>query len=226
MATWFVDEGIAGLTKEWKIAHPGATVYTIGNSVHSKDPDISQHAPDDGKSSKPGDTKGEVDAADFMEGKGVTQIDLAELFSGLYRSRDKRIFYVIYRDQIFSSVTKPWVLRKHTGAYHSHVHVSVNDNYANDASDWKWEKLVARQIPEVKVEGITVPLLQYGDEDSADEGYNHIVRAQLLANWLEKANPLDTDGVYGAKTAMKFKSIFGGNGKTLSVANYRKLHGI
>lgn len=228
MVSWYVDEGLQRLDQEWKAAHPGAVVYHIGDINHSTDPDTSQHAPDDG-GSKAGDDKGEVDASDFMPGKGgVTPDDLDDLAEQLRRSKDRRILYVIRRDRIFSSVVQPWVWRHYSGKYHDHTHVSVNDNFDNDKSDWHWEKLVARkEIPEVKVDGLTIPQLQYGDDDAMDEGYNHIKRAQLLANWLDnKTKDVDIDGVYGANTAAKFKVIFGGDGKKLSTAQWRKLHGI
>jgi hypothetical protein len=227
MASWYVDEGLQQLDREWKREHPGAVVYHIGDTSHSANPDVSQHAMDDGESSKPGDDKGEVDASDFMPGKGgVTEQDLDDLAEQLRRSKDKRILYVIRRDRIFSSVVQPWVWRPYGGKYHTHTHLSVNDNYDNNQSDWEWEKLVARQIPNVKVDGIEVPQLQFGDEDEADAGWNAIGRAQVLANWLDNSvADIDPDGVYGAKTAAKFKAIFGGNGKKLSTEQWRKLHG-
>ncbi len=225
--TWYVDEGIAALTREWKKEHPQAVVYHIGDSSHNTDPAVSQHAIDRGGKA-PGDDKGEVDAADFMPGHGVTELDLDVLAEGLRLSRDKRILYVIRRGRIFSSVVQPWVWRTYKGKYHGHVHVSVNDNYDNDQSDWKWEKLVARTIPYAELpDGSKLPLLQFGDDDSAQDGWNHIGRAQALANWLDNKSPdIEPDGVYGAMTARKMKVLFGGDGRKLSLTNMRTLHGI
>jgi hypothetical protein len=227
MTGWYVDEGIATLEKEWKKEHPGAVVYKIADDNHSTNPDVTQHAPDRG-GRLPGDDKGEVDAADFMPGKGnVSRDDLYELFTGLHRSRDKRLLYVIFEDQIFSSVTSPWHIRKYNGAFHTHVHVSVNDLFDNNQSDWQWEKMVAREIEYVPVPGAKLPLLQAGDEDTAQDGWNHVARAQVLANWMENKTPdLDVDGVYGANTAKKFAKLFGGNGLKLPLAHIKQLHGI
>lgn len=226
MVSWYVDEGLQALDREWKKAHPGAVVYHVGDLSHSKDPDVSQHAPDTG-GSKPGDDKGEVDASDFMPGNGVTDKDLDDLAEQLRQSRDKRLFYVIRRDRIFSSTVQPWVWRPYGGAYHGHTHVSVNDNYDNDQSDWKWEKLVARQIPYADVTGAKLPLLQLGDDDGAQDGWNHVGRMQTLANWQDKTVPdIDPDGVYGPATAKKIKAIFGGDGRKLSLEQMRKLYGI
>lgn len=232
MPNWYLDEGLQRLDQEWKAAHPGAIVYHIGDDAHSKDPDKSQHAPDRG-GSKPGDDKGEVDASDFMPGKGgVTEKDLDDLAEQLRLSRDKRILIVIRRQRIFSSypVGKygAFEWRPYSGQYHGHTHVSVNDNFNNNESDWKWEKIVARkQIPEVKQDGIMIPQLRLGDDDAMDDGYNHVKRVQVLANWLDgKIADIDVDGVYGAKSAAKFKAIFGGDGRTLSTAQWRKLHGV
>lgn len=222
MASWYVDEGLAALIREWKKAHSKATVYTIADSAHSSDPDVSQHARDDG-GSKPGDDKGEVDAGDFMPGNGVTDADLDDLFDSLRASKDKRILYVIRRDKIFSSVVEPWKVRPYKGKYHGHCHVSVNDNYDNDQSDWKWEKLMARKLTFTPITA-QLPTLQLGDEDAAFDGYNRIARVQALLNWYEKSLPdLDTDGVYGPNTARKLAKAFGGNGRTITPANLRVL---
>lgn len=226
MVSWYIDEGLQRFKREWLEEHPGATVYSIGDTSHSVDPDESQHAPDRG-GSKPGDDKGEVDALDVMPGKGVTDDDLDDAFDNLRKSKDKRILYLIRRDKIVSSVVQPWVVRPYKGKYHGHLHISVNDNYDNDQSDWKWETLVARTIPYVAIPGAKLPLLQLGDEDDNQGGWNHVARAQVLANWLDnKVADLDPDGVYGAKTAAKFARIFGGNGRKLELAHIKKLHGI
>lgn len=225
MPEWYVDEGLATFIAGWKKKFPKATVYTIGDSNHSTDPDKSQHAPDTG-GSKPGDDKGEVDAIDVMPGKGVTDADLQDLFDGLLASRDKRILYVIYKNKIFSSVVSPWKVRTHTGAYHGHVHLSVNDNFDNDKSPWNWERLVDREWEYTKVGDTYLPALQFGDDDQSHTGWNHVGRAQALLNYFERKDPLDFDGVYGAYTRDKVKRVFGGNGMTLPIGDMRKLHGI
>lgn len=226
MVSWYVDEGLQQLDREWKKVHPDAVVYHIGDLNHSVNPDVSQHAPDRG-GSLPGDDKGEVDASDFMPGNGVTEDDLDDLAEQLRLSKDKRILYVIRRQRIFSSVVQPWMWRPYGGAYHGHCHVSVNDLFDNNQSDWNWEKLVARgEIPTVVVDGLRVPQLQFGDDDAADEGYNPVIRVQALANLLDsKAEDIQVDGVYGAKTAAKFKAMFGGDGKKLTTAQWRQLVG-
>ena len=199
---WYLDEGLARLRTEWLQVHPGATVYTIGDSAHSTDPDVSQHAPDRG-GPQPGDDRGEVDAADFMPGKGVTSTDLADLFYGLHKSRDSRLLYVIWGSTIFSSTVQPWVMRPYRGAVHGHVHVSVNDRYDANRSDWKWEAGVPREV-KFETGTMRLPVLQLGDDDEILPGWNHIGRAQALANYLDASTPdLDVDGVYGPRTAAK-----------------------
>lgn len=228
MVSWYLDEGLVTLRGEWRLEHPNSTVYTIGDSAHSKNPDVSQHAPDDG-GPKPGDSLGEVDAADFMPGKGVTRDDLRELFLGLHRSRDPRILYVIFEDEIFSSVVRPWEIRPYGGSFHGHVHVSVNDNYANNTSDWKWEKAVARTVNWQHVGG-KVPDLRLGDEDDALPGFNMIkYRVQPIANALDNTLPdLDLDGVYGPKTAQKVGRALKASGSVnkLTEAEWQTLLGL
>lgn len=222
---WRLDEGLDQLRKQWLEAHPGATVYTIGDASHSTDPDVSQHAPDDGGSA-PGDTRGEVDAIDIMPGKGVTENDLDQLFSDLIKSRDERILYVIHGRQIVSSVVKPWQVRRYKGAYHGHVHVSVNDKFEANRTVWTVGDS-KKYAPRFELVG-TVPTLRLGMEDDAFAGYKAIARVQILANYVDSTRPdLDVDGVYGAKTAAKIRAIMKtGDGKTIGLAEYRRLFGI
>jgi hypothetical protein len=228
MVSWFPDEGLQVLENEWLSLYPNAVVYDIGDTNHSTNPSVSQHAPDKGTSGNPGDTKGEVDAKDFMPGRGVTDESLRLLFDGLHESRDPRILYVIYEDKIFSSVTSPWVIRDYNGKFHTHVHVSVNDKFFKNISDWSWERIMLDRWEYKSVEGARLPSkLSYGLEDEDFDGWNHISRVQALLQVLDKTlPPLDLDGVYGAKTVQKVKKVFGGSGKTLTFENLKVLHGL
>lgn len=222
----YLDEGLNTFRTQWKAEHPNATVYWIADSNHSTNPRVTQHAPDDGKSGGPGDTIGEVDAVDVMPGNGVTAADLNTLFNTLYAERDSRIFYVIHGDKIFSSVTQPWVIREYTGDYHSHVHISVLDNYENNPTEWKLSDTPLKWNY-VALSDVHLPeQLSLGMDDAAYGGYNHVHRAQLLLNYQEKKNPLSVDGIYGPKTRNKVSSVFGTNGKTISLTQLRDLHGI
>lgn len=224
---WTVDEGLAELIGEWKRAHPGAVVGTIGDAAHaSRDSD---HNPEKA-GPLPGQTAGEVDAADFMAGRGVTGGDLDQLFDGLARSRDPRILYVIHDRVIVSSVVQPWVRRPYRGSdpHTGHVHLSVNDRYRDNTSDWHWEALMARTLTMAEVTTKLPEHLQLGDEDALWSGYNHVARAQALANWLDRSTPaIDTDGVYGPHTAVKFGRVFKtGRLDRLSLAQLKQLHGL
>lgn len=224
-ATWYLDEGLATLRAEWRRLFPNSVVYTIGDGDHSKNPDVSQHAPDRG-GSQPGDDAGEVDAADFMPGNGVTHTDLKQLFEGLVDSRDARLLYVIYQDKIVSSVVSPWTVRKYAGAWHGHVHVSVNDRFDANTADWRWEPDVARTL-EYSYQTAKLPNLRFGDEDDILPGFNQIHRAQSVANYLDGTlPPLDVDGVYGAKSVAKFARIFKTDGRTLGADQWRVLYGL
>jgi hypothetical protein len=226
--TWHLDEGLAQLSKEIKKEYPGTTIYSIADSAHSQNPDVSQHARDKG-GKLPGDDKGEVDAIDVMPNPkaGLDMDELDEVIAeGLRRNKDKRLLYVIVKDKIFSSVVEPWRWRKYKGKYHNHLHVSVNDLFDSNESDWQWEKL-AKQWEFKTVEGARLPeKLLYGYDDDSYDGYNHVARAQALLNFQEKAKPLDLDGVYGANTVAKVKRVFGGDGKVITFDQLRKLHGI
>jgi hypothetical protein len=229
MAAWYVDEGVEQLIGEWKRAHPGAVVGTIADGHHSTDPDVTQHAPDRGGAA-PGDDRGEVDGADFMIGHGVTEHDLALLFDGLVDSRDPRILYVIHNRVIVSSVVQPWVRRPYRGSdpHTGHVHLSANDKYDANRADWKWEARVERAQKNVKVATELPEALVLGDDDDMFTGYNHIGRAQALANWLDNTTAdVDTDGVYGPLTAAKFgKALKVARLNRLTTAQLKQLHGL
>lgn len=215
---WRVDEGLAQLIRQWKTEHPGAVVGTIGDASHVSH--TSEHNPEPGGAA-PGADRGEVDAGDFMPGNGVTEEDLDGLFDQLVENKDPRLLYVIHKNHICSSVVQPWKVRTYGGAYHEHTHVSMNDRYDNNTSEWKLEDDVSRVLVYKTIEG-QLPELQTGDEDAAFAGWNHVGRAQALINWIDSTLPdLDPDGVYGAKTAAKLKVIM--SGKTASSTNGTKL---
>ncbi len=147
MVAWHVDQGLAELIAEWKRAHPGAVVGTIAGGGHVATWPETDHAPEP-QGTAPGQDAGEVDAGDFMQGPAVTDADLNELFEGLVRSRDPRILYVIRNRVIVSSVVQPWVRRTYKGSdpHTEHLHLSVNDRFDDNESDWHWEALVARTL--------------------------------------------------------------------------------
>lgn len=188
---WHVDEGLAVLIGQWKAKHPGAVVYTIADNAHSTDPDVSQHAPE---------PSGEVDAADFMPGKGsVTMADLRELRDNLREERDPRLLYLIIDKQIVSS--RPvggypaWAIRPYGGKLHTHLHVSVNDLFARNTNPWDIDGKdddVAREYTMRQIEGL-MPELRLGDEDE-DGKTAYIWRAQRLLG-------VGADGVYGRVTS-------------------------
>lgn len=225
MVDWWLDEGLATLERQIKAEYPGTVIYKKGDSNHSTDPDVSQHAEDDG-GKLPGDDKGEVDAIDVMPNARLTMAKLVDIAENLRKSRDKRILYVIVEDKIFSSVVDPFNWRPYKGKFHRHLHVSANDLFDSNTSPWSWEN-VAKQWDFKTVEGARLPeQLLFGYDDDSYDGYNHVARAQALLNYQDKKNPLDLDGVYGANTVAKVKKVFGGNGKVLTFDNLRKLHGI
>lgn len=228
MTAWFVDEGLAELISEWKRAHPGASVGTIGDAAHQAED--SEHNPEKA-GPQPGQTAGEVDAADFMKGPGgVTDADLNGLWDGLLASRDPRILYVIRNRKIVSSVVEPWKIRDYHGSdpHTGHLHLSVNDKFRDNEADWKWEARVARAQNLVAVSTKLPDHLELGDDDDMWGGYNHVARAQVLANWLDRTTAaLDADGVYGPLTAAKFgKALKTSKLNRLTLAQLKQLHGL
>lgn len=229
---WYVDEGLAVLIAQWKREHPGAVVYTIGDASHASR--TSEHNPEPAGSA-PGADYGEVDAADFMIGNGVTKADLQDLRDQLVAHRDARLLYVIWDGHITSSVVAPWAERGYTGSdkHTDHVHVSANDAFDANTKPWTLEDDVARTLAWQSFTA-KMPIHQKGDEDAGFPGYNRIKRAQLMLNYLDKSLPaLDADGVYGARTAQKLAKVMlptktktTTNGSKLGEPEYRVLFGI
>lgn len=198
---WHVDEGLAVLIEQWKRRYPGAVVGTIGDASHLSH--ASDHNPEPAGSA-PGADRGEIDAGDFMPGKGVTEAALADLRSDLLRARDPRILMIIWHRTIVSSVVQPWVVRPYSGKYHGHLHVSVNDRFGANRADWDLGDQVARTYTMRTLTG-EVPELRAGDEDPAGE-VQHITRVQGILNAVYGFE-LETDGAYGAKTAAAVKHV-------------------
>lgn len=122
------DAALLTLTRQWRRKHPRAVVWYRGDDNH-KPP--SDHLPDKARS---------IDAGDYMPGTGDGQPgmdDLWDLARQLVASRDPRISYLIIGTTIVSSTIRPWESRTYDGAEHKHLHVSVNDRYPNDDTEWK-----------------------------------------------------------------------------------------
>lgn len=225
---WYTDEGLDRLIDEWKTEYPKAVVYRVGDASHlSRD---SEHNPEPA-GSKPGQSKGEVDAADFMPSGGPTMADLRKFSQDLVDSRDPRLLYVIIDDRICSSVVSPWKWRNYSGNRHSHLHVSVNDNYKNNTADWKWEdeKVTLKMVK--LGDDAELPDLSIGMEDPAS-GTKHIKRLQAVLDWLTPYQ-IDIDGVYGKHTAMAVEYVMrnysarsSSNGSKISTPEWRAIFAI
>jgi hypothetical protein len=229
MATWRVDEGLAVLIGQWKAEHPGAVVGTIAGGGHTTDPRKTDHAPELAGSA-PGADAGEVDAGDFMTGHGVTMDDLADLRADLLRGRDPRLLMIIFQQSIVSSVVSPWKVRTYKGAYHGHLHVSVNDRFDRYTRPWDLGDNVPRDYTMRKLDG-SVAELRVGDEDVPGE-VQRITRVQAILNAVYGEH-LETDGVYGPVTAAAVARVMKGdgarsssNGAKLYVPEWRRILGV
>lgn len=223
-ARWYVDEGLAVFIAQWKKKFPRAVVYTIGDDNHT----VGEHVPEE-QGSQPGQDTGEVDACDVMPGNGVTEKDLAELHTALIVARDPRILYVIWHDMIVSSVVQPWKIRKYTGKWHGHVHISVNDRYDANRAPWDIER-GNRPVEYQELKG-RLPIVRLGDEDQPGRT-QHIHRLQATLNWLVHAG-LDVDGVYGRKSAAAVAKAMKddqarttSNGARIELPEWRRILGV
>lgn len=224
----YLDEGLQTLRSQWREEHPGAVVYWIGDDSHQAG--TSDHNPEkDGP--KPGQSAGEVDAADLMPSGGPTMADLDELARDLVNSRDPRIAYVIIRNQIISSTIQPWVPRPYYGKYHSHLHISVNDNYEANRALWKIGDEPMPTYKRVDVKG-KLPEIPIGADDGSGTAY--IKRAQSVLVGVF-GHSLDLDGVYGPRTGATLAAVMKGktgglapstpNGRLIGLPEWRVLFG-
>ena len=229
---WRVDEGLAVLIAQWKQEHPGAVVYTIGDADHASR--SSEHNPEpDG--SEPGADYGEVDAADFMIGHGVTHADLQELRDQLVAHRDARLWYVIWDGKITSSTTKPWTERDYSGKdqHTDHAHVSVNDKFDKNITPWKLEDptMALKNHKALDVDDLQISELKYGNDDDDFAGYDGVLRAQALLGVLT-GDEVETDGIFGpqVRNALKKQMAKAGvpnhPGTTIGVAEWKILVGM
>lgn len=130
---WRVARGLDKLRDQVNIAAPGrntASDGSIGDALHDA---TSDHAPKD----FPGWGNDIVTARDITHdpGKGA---DMGRVAEALRVSRDPRIKYVIWEQRIFSATNTPWTWRYYSGAYHSHLHVSVvGDSRADQTHPWQ-----------------------------------------------------------------------------------------
>lgn len=166
---WYIDEGLTVLKRAWLTLFPNAVVYSVGDASHLEEGNKSQHNPE-AAGSLPGQDAGEVDALDFMIGYGVGATDLQKLFDDLREGRDPRIFYIIHNRKIVSSVTQPWVVRPYTGSdpHTDHVHLSVNDKFDNNQSEWKMGDDDVDQADANQIATAVVAKLRTTAEDLSD----------------------------------------------------------
>ena len=105
-----------------------------------------------------------------------------------------------------------------------HIHISVHRKYINVPSAMLAIVAILEGAPVRVVEWQNVkgslPILQYGDRDSAlDLGSDYVVRFQKLRDLTE-------DGWYGDDTARAVTSLVGGNGRVLDAAVWRKAYAL
>lgn len=150
---------------------------SIGDSQPGHQTPKSEHYPED----KPGSEPDEVDARDFTHDPAAGA-DMDLISEDIRVSRDWRVKYVIWRDQMFSSYPMAgypaWAWRPYSGDYHHHMHVSLNDVDDDNKSLWAigpWAhpeedqmrtvlvNLVGHATVYVKEHGTALRAIQYPD---------------------------------------------------------------
>jgi hypothetical protein len=201
MVSWYLDKGLDRLSAQLKNKFAGIVIGTIGDQSHQNR--NSAHNPE---------ADGSVDAIDPMIGKTFRHADAEALFHVLHDARDPRLKNVIWDGQIFSSETRPWVIREYTGSadpHTGHMHIEVNDKHENDGSPWR---IASRALPYVRY-SVNMPLYREGDDERQFDGYDLISRIQRVAG-IEPA-----DGIWGPATSR------GLGFKEMTEVRYRQLFG-
>jgi hypothetical protein len=137
---WRVARSLIVLRNQIDATWPGritASDGTIGDASHTS---TSDHAARD----FPGWGNDIVTARDISHDP-AHGADMWKLAEHLRASRDSRIKYVIWHDQMFSSYSgsaiTAWAWRPYSGGYHSHLHVSVvGDSRADGEQPWYIQK--------------------------------------------------------------------------------------
>lgn len=136
---WVVDKGLDVLLAQINAAAPGrdkSSDGSIGDADHSAR--TSDHNPQ--SPPPPGNPDDQVDARDFTHDPDAGA-DMAVVAESIRLSEDKRVRYVIWHQRIFYSTARngyaPWAWQPHTGDYHPHLHVSVNDVHHDVTTPWQ-----------------------------------------------------------------------------------------
>ena len=114
------------------------------------------------------DATGRVDALDITHDPS-SGCDCQAIADAIRASRDHRVSYLIFNERICSSSVNPWTWRKYTGSnpHDKHLHISVNDAGADDASPWAIDTM---PLFETKAPGIMnelIPALGIDVDDAA-----------------------------------------------------------
>lgn len=210
MATPHRNPALAQLDKQLKAEHPGITIGWIADQHHSSN---SEHQPD---------PDGTVDALDPMLGPHYSWEDAHRDVNALVKSRDKRIWYIIWDGKIISSQVNPWIWRTYTGTdkHTNHFHICTVEQ--NEDSNVEWHIYTRRNnmIPTIEIGG-TKPLLRKGMTDNdMPGGVHHISRMQRLLG-------ITDDGIFGTLTDTALKKYLGSSYKgTVDTDAWRKILGL
>lgn len=195
------------LTNDVTAAHPGVTVYGVGDEAHKLR--TSDHNEDDTPGSKAAqsdaDSKPEHRAIDIMLGGSFSKVDAEALVAALVGSAAARarLFYVIFNGSIWSR-SNGWARRDYDGSDQHTDHVHVSGWAADDENSAPW--------PEVwEAAGM---YCKAGDTKSPNV---ETLQRKLVRLGGKKANgqPFtgsDVDRSYGGDTTSALKSVIGGAG--------------
>lgn len=135
---WVVDKGLNVLLAQINAAAPSRSKASDGSVG---DPDHQARTSDHNPEPSAGDNPpNQVDARDFTHDP-AHGADMAVVAESIRLSKDVRVRYVIWHDRIFYSTArngyKAWAWQPHTGTYHHHLHVSVNDVHNDETQPWE-----------------------------------------------------------------------------------------
>ncbi len=136
---WVVDKGLNVLLAQINAAAPDrdkSSDGSVGDLDHQSR--TSDHNPE--SPAPAGNPDNQVDARDFTHDP-AHGADMAVVAESIRQSRDVRVRYVIWHDRIFYPTSRngyaAWAWQPHTGTYHHHLHVSVNDVHNDKTQPWE-----------------------------------------------------------------------------------------
>lgn len=211
----------------------GYTVYILGDKRHltanpPEDHTPYSHTPWPGSQPYPA-----VLAQDIMPG-GAWNLD--ELGAKIFADKQAGhpglagLKYMNWTDASGNCWHDKWTPdhQRSSSSDRGHIHLSWRTDYVNTNTPYDPIAKVAQKgyVMDLSLNGLKLPTLHVGNDDSKMSGDHYVGRAQTLLNFVISAG-LKVDGVYGPNTAAAVRNLpTNSDGSSLGLAEWKSLYGM